>query len=220
MDSTPPSKSIFILSAQSNMVGRGGVHSRKWDAIIPTECEPHPFILRFSVSSSWDTAVEPLHTDIDDSNACGVGPGMPFATMLLPHLPPGSKKFVHVYINLLYLQWFQMIYPDQDCHPPWMERDLYILIAVCRKLICLLHKSVGELSAAELENLMTIVANLRQFKIPNWFLNRKKDYKDRRYSHVVSNVLNMKLRDNLERLKKISYAGVNGGFRGFEFKAL
>ncbi|KAH7691835.1 SGNH hydrolase protein [Dioscorea alata] len=96
MDSTPSSKSIFILSGQSNMAGRGGVHSHKWDAIIPTECEPHPFILRFSASSSWDTAVEPLHTDIDDSNACGIGPGMPFATMLLLHLPPGSSLRVGV----------------------------------------------------------------------------------------------------------------------------
>ena len=61
----------------------------------------------------------------------------------------------------------------------------------------------GELSAAELESLMTIVANPRQFKIPDWFLNRKKDYKDGRYSQVVSNALDMKLRDDLERLKKI-----------------
>ena len=63
----------------------------------------------------------------------------------------------------------------------------------------------GELSAAELENLMTIVANPRQFKIPDWFLNRKKDYKDGRYSQVVSNALDMKLRDDLERLKKIRF---------------
>jgi hypothetical protein len=39
----------------------------------------------------------------------------------------------------------------------------------------------GELNAAELENLMAVVANPRQFKMPDWFLNRKKD------SHVVSN---------------------------------
>ena len=61
----------------------------------------------------------------------------------------------------------------------------------------------GELSAAELDNLMTVVANPRQFKIPDWFLNRKKDYKDGKYSQVVSNALDMKLRDDLERLKKI-----------------
>jgi ribosomal protein S13 len=63
----------------------------------------------------------------------------------------------------------------------------------------------GELSAAELDNLMTVVANPRQFKVPDWFLNRKKDYKDGKFSQVVSNALDMKLRDDLERLKKIRY---------------
>ncbi|KAF2314858.1 hypothetical protein GH714_036949 [Hevea brasiliensis] len=61
----------------------------------------------------------------------------------------------------------------------------------------------GELSAEELDKLMVIVANPRQFKIPDWFLNRQKDYKDGKYSQVVSNALDMKLRDDLERLKKI-----------------
>lgn len=69
---------------------------------------------------------------------------------------------------------------------------------------CYLFRA-GELSAAELDNLMTVVANPRQFKIPDWFLNRKKDYKDGKYSQVVSNALDMKLRDDLERLKKIRY---------------
>jgi small subunit ribosomal protein S18e len=61
----------------------------------------------------------------------------------------------------------------------------------------------GELTPEELERLMTVVANPRQFKVPDWFLNRKKDYKDGRFSQVVSNALDMKLRDDLERLKKI-----------------
>lgn len=68
----------------------------------------------------------------------------------------------------------------------------------------------GELSSQELDNLMTIVANPRQFKIPDWFLNRKKDYKDGRYSQVVSNALDMKLRDDLERLKKIRLDFLSG----------
>lgn len=50
---------------------------------------------------------------------------------------------------------------------------------------------------------MTIVQNPRQFKVPDWMLNRKKDQKDGKYSQVVSNTLDMKLRDDLERLKKI-----------------
>ncbi|OEL27345.1 hypothetical protein BAE44_0011636 [Dichanthelium oligosanthes] len=48
---------------------------------------------------------------------------------------------------------------------------------------------------------MMAVVNPRQFKVLDWFLN-KKDYKDGRVSHVVSNAIDMKLRDDLERLKR------------------
>ena len=67
------------------------------------------------------------------------------------------------------------------------------------------NSRAGELSNAEIDSLMVIVANPRQFKIPDWFLNRKKDYKDGKYSQVTSNALDMKLRDDLERLKKIRF---------------
>ncbi|KAF3650136.1 40S ribosomal protein S18 [Capsicum annuum] len=50
---------------------------------------------------------------------------------------------------------------------------------------------------------MVVFANPRQFKIPDGFLNRQKDYKDGKFSQVTSNALDMKLRDDLERLKKI-----------------
>jgi small subunit ribosomal protein S18e len=63
----------------------------------------------------------------------------------------------------------------------------------------------GELSSEEMDRVMTVLQNPRQFKVPDWFLNRKKDYKDGRFSQVVSNQLDMKLRDDLERLKKIRY---------------
>ncbi|KAF9622641.1 hypothetical protein IFM89_032540 [Coptis chinensis] len=88
-----------------------------------------------------------------------------------------------------------------------------VLVVVCKKADVDMNRtkasaqmpvqfnSIGR--AGELENLMVIVANPRQFKIPDWFLNRKKDYKDGRYSQVVSNALDMKLRDDLEWLKKI-----------------
>lgn len=72
------------------------------------------------------------------------------------------------------------------------------------------------MSAAELENLMVIVANPRQFKIPDWFLNRKKDHKDGRYTQVVSNGLDMKMREDLERLKKIRYRGGAGLWGGMD----
>ena len=50
---------------------------------------------------------------------------------------------------------------------------------------------------------MVIVANPRTFKIPDWFLNRQKDHKDGRYGQITSSALDTKLRDDLERLKKI-----------------
>jgi small subunit ribosomal protein S18e len=72
------------------------------------------------------------------------------------------------------------------------------------------------------------MSNPRQYKIPDWFLNRQKDIKDGKYSQVserlngpavnvvpyliylplirsqvMSNNLDTKLREDLERLKKI-----------------
>ncbi|KAF3621124.1 40S ribosomal protein S18 [Capsicum annuum] len=75
----------------------------------------------------------------------------------------------------------------------------------CKKADIDMSKRAGELSAAELDSLMVVVANPRQFKIPDWFLNRQKDYKDGKFSQVTSNALDMKLRDDLERLKKIRF---------------
>tara|TARA_B100001540_G_scaffold292046_1_gene290070 strand:+ start:179 stop:616 length:438 start_codon:yes stop_codon:yes gene_type:complete len=74
---------------------------------------------------------------------------------------------------------------------------------VCKKAEIDMGKRAGELSAAELESLMVIVSNPRQFRIPDWFLNRQKNYKDGKYLQQVSNQLDTSLRDDLERLKKI-----------------
>ena len=64
-------------------------------------------------------------------------------------------------------------------------------------------KRAGELSEEEVERLVTIIGNPRQYKIPDWFLNRQKDIKDGKYSQVTSNNLDTKIRDDLERMKKI-----------------
>lgn len=47
------------------------------------------------------------------------------------------------------------------------------------------------------------MSNPRQYKIPMWFLNRQRDIKDGKYSQVTSNSLETKIREDLERLKKI-----------------
>ena len=66
-----------------------------------------------------------------------------------------------------------------------------------------LNKRAGEMSPEELEEFIVITSNPRQFKIPDWFLNRKKDHKDGRYSQLTSNLVDMKFREDIERLKKI-----------------
>lgn len=45
--------------------------------------------------------------------------------------------------------------------------------------------------------------NPKAFKVPNWFLNRQKDLKNGHYMQVTSNQVDSKLREDIERLKKI-----------------
>merc|ERR1712121_23387 len=66
-----------------------------------------------------------------------------------------------------------------------------------------LNKRAGELTDEEVEKLLTIIMNPRQYKIPDWFLNRQKDVVDGKFTQVLSNALDNKLREDLERLKKI-----------------
>ena len=46
---------------------------------------------------------------------------------------------------------------------------------VCKKAAVDAHKRAGELTADEVEKLVAIIQNPKQFKIPTWFLNRQKD---------------------------------------------
>merc|ERR1711963_34109 len=74
---------------------------------------------------------------------------------------------------------------------------------VCKSADIDMNKRAGQLSNEEVERLMTVVQHPTQFKIPKWFLNRQKDFKDGKYSQILSNGLDSKLREDLERLKKI-----------------
>ncbi|KAI9040551.1 40S ribosomal uS13 domain-containing protein [Aspergillus affinis] len=74
---------------------------------------------------------------------------------------------------------------------------------VCKKADVDLNKRAGELTTEELERVVTILQNPTQYKIPTWFLNRQRDVTDGKDSQVLSNGLDSKLREDLERLKKI-----------------
>jgi len=63
--------------------------------------------------------------------------------------------------------------------------------------------SAGELNSDELERIVNILQSPQEFKIPTWFLNRQKDFTTGKDSQVLSNNVEAKLRDDLERLKKI-----------------
>jgi len=57
-----------------------------------------------------------------------------------------------------------------------------------------MNKRAGELNEEEVKKLVTIIQNPRQYRIPDWFLNRQKDVKDGKWSQCVSNGLDNKLR--------------------------
>merc|ERR1712203_992770 len=74
---------------------------------------------------------------------------------------------------------------------------------VLKKADIPLSKRAGELTEEDTEKLITIMQNPRQYKIPDWFLNRQRDIKDGKTTQVMANILDNKLREDLERLKKI-----------------
>ena len=74
---------------------------------------------------------------------------------------------------------------------------------VCKKADIDLTKRAGELSENEVDRIVTIMQNPRQYKISDWFLNRQKDVREGKYSQVLAKHLGNKLREDIERLKKI-----------------
>lgn len=78
---------------------------------------------------------------------------------------------------------------------PWLQVQELIVDS------CLF--SAGEVTTEELERIVTIIQNPTQYKIPSWFLNRQRDITDGKDSQVLANNMDSKLREDLERLKKI-----------------
>lgn len=74
---------------------------------------------------------------------------------------------------------------------------------VLRKVHIDLSKRAGELTECEVECVITIMRNPCQDKVPDWFLNRQKDMKDRKCSQVLANDVDNKFCEEVEWLKKI-----------------
>merc|ERR1712034_23642 len=74
---------------------------------------------------------------------------------------------------------------------------------VLKKADIPLNKRAGELTDEEVQQVTTIMSNPRQYKIPDWYLNRQRDIKDGKTSQVIANGLDNKMREDMERMKKI-----------------
>lgn len=66
-----------------------------------------------------------------------------------------------------------------------------------------LDSRAGELSEEEISKIQEVISNPQAHGFPTWFLNRRRDFKDGKFEQVTSNDLDTKLRDDIERMKKI-----------------
>jgi len=74
---------------------------------------------------------------------------------------------------------------------------------LCKKAKINVNRRAGELSEDEVNNLTNILNDPVGNGIPAWFLNRQRDFKDGTTTQLASNALDTKLREDLERMKKI-----------------
>jgi small subunit ribosomal protein S18e len=65
------------------------------------------------------------------------------------------------------------------------------------------QRRAGTLSVEEIEKISDVLNDPLKYKIPGWFVNRQRDPKTGKTEHVTSNVVDIKLRDDLERMKKV-----------------
>ena len=61
----------------------------------------------------------------------------------------------------------------------------------------------GELSEAQTDAIANVIADPEGHGVPRWFLNRQRDYKEGKNLMIASNVLETKLREDVERRFKI-----------------
>jgi hypothetical protein len=52
----------------------------------------------------------------------------------------------------------------------------------------------------------SLIAFIAALQVPDWFLNRQRDFRDGKTQQIVSSTVDSKLREDFERLKKIRFA--------------
>ncbi len=64
-------------------------------------------------------------------------------------------------------------------------------------------KRAGQIEDKIWEDVAKIIADPMAHGVPEWFVNRRKDYREGGDMHCSSNILETKIREDLERMKKI-----------------
>ena len=76
---------------------------------------------------------------------------------------------------------------------------------ICKKADVDMNKRAGELTKEEIDKLVDVMQHPLSYKVPVWFLNRKRDIKTGTNSQLIANQLDTKLREDFERMRKIRY---------------
>ena len=74
---------------------------------------------------------------------------------------------------------------------------------ICKIAKVDLRARAGEIGEETWEHITNIINNPGSFGAPDWFLNRRNDYRDSGNLHISSNNLDIKIREDIERMKKI-----------------
>ena len=74
--------------------------------------------------------------------------------------------------------------------------------AICKVANVDTNARAGTIKAETWELISKIISNPEKYSIPEWFFNRRRDFRDGVDMHASTNVLETKIREDLERMKK------------------
>ena len=74
---------------------------------------------------------------------------------------------------------------------------------LCKTLRIDVNRRAGSLTNEEMEKVEEAMLDPEKFGIPTYLYNRQNDYKTGKWIHCVSNDLDTKLREDLQRLQKV-----------------
>jgi len=76
-------------------------------------------------------------------------------------------------------------------------------ILLCKKANIPVDLRAGEMSEEQIEKITEVCNKPESYGIPRWFLNKRFTYKDGKYLQVTSSELDVRLREDIDRMKKI-----------------